>query len=135
MFLKNGGSNGWRGSGPPGYLKLKKTECILISINMAIAWTTETAKFRKLKKWQHLEVNISIFLVFFVLWVVQENRKIYQSLKSVVHAIKVHPVKISSKFQVNRSIKTWDIPIWEKHVLLPVVQKYSRLQSIEQYKK
>ena len=49
MFLKTG-SNGWRDSDPPGYFKLKNQKCILISINTAIARTTETAKFRKLKK-------------------------------------------------------------------------------------
>ena len=40
---------------------------------MAVAGTTETAKFRKLKKWQHFEVEISIFLVFFVLWVLKKK--------------------------------------------------------------
>ena len=39
--------NGWHDSGPSGYLKR--------SISIAIAWNTETVKFRKLKKW-HFEV-------------------------------------------------------------------------------
>ena len=40
---------------------------------MAIARTTETEKFRKLKKWQHFEVKISIFLVLFVFWMIKET--------------------------------------------------------------
>ena len=142
MFLETG-SNGWRDS--TWLFETKKPECTLISINMAIVQATETAKFRKLKKWQHFKVKISIFLVLFVFWVVKKNWKKHQILKSMVHAIKVHPAKISSKFQVSRSIKTWDIPsaslrnmdLRKTHLkfLLPVVQKYSYLQSIEQYKK
>ena len=69
-FLKTG-ANGWRDSGPPGYLKPK---CILISINIAIAWITETVKFWKLKKWQHFEIKISIFLVLFF-WMVKKKKK------------------------------------------------------------
>ena len=71
---------------------------------MAIACTTETAKFRKLEKWQHFEVKISIFPCAFRLFGGRrKNRKRHQILKSVVHAIKVHPVKISSKFGFERS--------------------------------
>ena len=78
---------------------------------MAIARTTETAKFRKLKKWQHFEVEISIFLVLFLFRVVKKEKKTkieknHQILKSVIYAIKVRPVKISFKFQDNRSTKT-----------------------------
>ena len=103
MFLETG-SNGWRDS--TWLFETKKPECTLISINMAIVQATETAKFRKLKKWQHFKVKISIFLVLFVFWVVKKNWKKHQILKSMVHAIKVHPMKIYSKFQVSRS--TWD---------------------------
>ena len=71
MFLKTG-SNDERDS---GYLKLKKSKCILISINMAIVWTTETAKFRKLKKWECFDVKVSIFLVLSVFWVVKKKKK------------------------------------------------------------
>ena len=124
----------------------KKPECILISINMAIAWTTETAKFRKLKEWQHFEDKILIFLVLYVFWVVKRKKKIEKASDFEIHAIKVHAMKISSKFQVNLSTKTWDIPSaslktvygfrkTHSKFLLLVVQKYSYLQSIEQYKK
>ena len=68
MFLKNGGSNG-DDSGDFWLFEIKKSNCSLISIDMSIARTTETAKFRKLKEWQHFEVKISIFLVLFVFWV------------------------------------------------------------------
>ena len=114
MFLKTG-SNGWRDSDDTWLFKTRNAKCILISINMTIAWTTETAKFRKLKKWQHFEVKISLSRVLFVFWVVKkkkekENRRKHHILKSAVYAIKVHPAKISFKFQVNRSTKTWYIP-------------------------
>ena len=48
MFLKTG-LNGWCDSGLLGYFETKKPECILISINMAIAWTMETGSILKLK--------------------------------------------------------------------------------------
>ena len=35
----------------------------------------KTAKFRKLRKWQPFEFKISIFLVFFVIWVIKEKWK------------------------------------------------------------
>ena len=38
---------------------------------MGIARTTDTAKSRKLKKWQYFEDKISIFLVLLVLWLVK----------------------------------------------------------------
>ena len=62
-----------------------------------------------------LKLKYRLFLCFSSLWVAKKkkkkNRKRHQILKFVVHAIKVHLAKISSKFQVNRSTETRDIPL------------------------
>ena len=57
------------------HLKLKKPKCILISINMAIAWTKETAKFQKLKNGCILKLKYRAFRLLGGKKKKQKNRK------------------------------------------------------------
>lgn len=45
--------------------EIRKLKRVWISINKAVAWTTDTTKFQKLRKWLYLKLCILIFLVHF----------------------------------------------------------------------